>query len=256
MNPIKQAFAWWSFSNRGVEAEALLTGAAKLGYNGVDLIDEVLWPLAQKAGLTISAISGHKSIEDGLNRAENATRIENELRENLAKARQWKIPVLICFSGNRYGASDEAGIEVCSKTLSRVAAEATDSGIVLAVELLNSKVDHVGYQCDHTAWGVELCRRANSPAVKLLYDIYHMQIMEGDIIRTIQGNHEYFAYYHTAGNPGRGQPDATQEIYYPAIYRTIEKTGYTGFISHEFYPASDPLEALRKSFEEMKVALG
>jgi hydroxypyruvate isomerase len=133
--------------------------------------------------------------------------------------------------------------------LKRVAPVAADAGVVLAVELLNSKVDHRGYQCDHTAWGVELCRLVNSPAVKLLYDIYHIQIMEGDIIRTIQANHDYFAHYHTAGNPGRGQPDETQEIYYPAVYRAIAQTGYDGFISHEFIPQGDPLAALKKAFE-------
>ena len=256
MKPIRQAFSYWCFSNRGVEHEELLAKAAGLGYEGVDLIDEALWPTAQRHGLTITAIGGHDSIDNGLNRKENVGRIEKELRVNIAKARQWKIPVLICFPGNRYaGADDEAGLDQCAKTLARLAPEAADAGVVLAMELLNSKVDHKGYQCDHTAWGVELCRRVNSPAVKLLYDIYHMQIMEGDIIRTIQENHGEFAHYHTAGNPGRGQPDATQEIYYPAIYRAIAKTGYNGFISHEFIPAGDPVDALKKAFDEARLAL-
>ena len=177
MKPLRQSFAFWSFTNCGVEPEALLAGAARIGYEGVDLIDEKLWPAAQRHGLAITAIGGHNTLEDGLNRKENAERIEKELRENIAKARQWKIPVLICFSGNRHeGADDEAGLGQCAKTLSRIAPEAAEAGVVLAIELLNSKVNHKGYQCDHTTWGVELCRRVNSPAVKLLYDIYHMQI--------------------------------------------------------------------------------
>ena len=256
MKPLRQAFSYWCFSNRGVEHDELLAGAACLGYEGVDLIDEVLWPVAQRHGLAITAIGGHGSIEDGLNRSENAPRIERELRDNIAKARQWKIPVLICFSGNRYGgADDKAGLDQCAKTLARIAPEAAEAGVVLAMELLNSKVDHGKYQCDHTAWGVELCRRIDSPAVKLLYDIYHMQIMEGDIIRTIQANHDYFAHYHTAGNPGRGQPDTMQEISYPAIYRAIAQTGYSGIVSHEFLPAGDPLDALKKAFDDAHFAL-
>jgi hydroxypyruvate isomerase len=246
---MKQSFSWWCFANRGIEPEALLAGAANIGYEGVDLIDEALWPVAQKHGLRMVAVNGHGTLSDGLNQAKNADRIEQELRTSIAKARQWKIPVLICFSGDRHGASDEAGAKQCAEMLKRVAPVAADAGVVLAVELLNSKVDHRGYQCDHTAWGVELCRLVNSPAVKLLYDIYHIQIMEGDIIRTIQANHDYFAHYHTAGNPGRGQPDETQEIYYPAVYRAIAQTGYDGFISHEFIPQGDPLAALKKAFE-------
>ena len=227
-----------------------------IGYEGVDLIDEALWPTAQSHGLAITAIGGHTTLEDGLNRSENAVRIEKELRGNIARARRWKIPVLICFPGNRHdGADDEAGLAQCAKTLARIAPEAAEAGVALAMELLNSKVDHRGYQCDHTAWGVELCRRVDSPAVKLLYDIYHMQIMEGDIIRTIQANHAYFAHYHTAGNPGRGQPDATQEIFYPAIYRVIAQTGYNGFVAHEFFPPGDPIEALKKAFDDARTAL-
>jgi hydroxypyruvate isomerase len=255
MSSFKQSFAWWTFANRGVEPEALLAAAVELGYEGVDLLGEQFWPLAKKRGLTVTGINGHGTIENGLNRSENAERIEKELRVNIAKAHEWKIPVLICFSGNRHSATDETGIAECAKTLARVAPVAAEAGVTLAVELLNSKVDHKGYQCDHTAWGVELVRRVDSPAVKLLYDIYQMQIMEGDIIRAIEAHHGDFAYYHTAGNPGRGQPDATQEIYYPAIYRAIAKTGYSGFISHEFYPPGEPIEALKKAFDETRAAL-
>ena len=251
---MRQSFSWWCFANRGVAADDLLAGAAKIGYEGVELIDEALWPAAQKNGLTISSAGGHQSIDDGLNRPEHATRIEQELHAGIAKARQWKIPVLICFAGNRRGVNDEAGLEQAAKTLSQLAPVAAEAGVVLALELLNSRVDHPGYQGDRTVWGVELCRRVDSPAVRLLYDIYHMQIMEGDLIRTIEANHEWIAHYHTAGNPGRGQPDDTQEIFYPAVYRAIAKTGYRGFIGHEFLPKSDPLEALRQAFDDARAA--
>jgi len=252
---IRQSFSWWCVANRGLEPEALLNGAAKIGYAAVELIDESLWPLARKAGLEIASEGGHRTIEDGLNREENFPRIEKEVRANLAKAREWKIPVLICFSGNRRGLSDEVGLEQCAKSLSRLAPMAEDAGVVLAVELLNSKVDHPDYQCDRSAWGIELCRRVGSPAVKLLYDIYHMQIMEGDLVRTIQEGHEFFAHYHTAGNPGRGQPDETQEINYPAVYRAIAKTGYSGFIAQEFIPKGDPLAALERAYRDCAASL-
>ena len=255
MTSLRQSFSWWCYANRGVEAEALLEGAAKIGFEGVDLIEEALWPLAQKHGLTISAIGGHHSIEEGLNRRENATRIEKELRESIIKAARWKIPVVLCFAGNRVpGLSDEAGSIVCAETLARIAPIAADAGVVVALELLNSKVDHAGYLGDQTAWGVELCRRVDSPAFKLLYDIYHMQIMEGNIIRTIELQNAFFAHYHTAGVPGRCQPDEKQELNYPAIYRAITKIGYTGFISHEFPVTNNPLPALKLAFEDCATA--
>ena len=188
MNRLRQGFSWWCFQNRGVEAEALLAGARKIGYEFIDLVDESLWPEVRAHGLRVGAVSGHRSIEDGLNRIENRERIVSELRASIRKAAQWKIPALICFSGNRSGREGE--LEMCAETLSLMAPEAESEGVLLVVELLNSKVDHKDYQCDTTAWGVRLCRLVNSPAVRLLYDIYHMQIMEGDLIRTIQENHE------------------------------------------------------------------
>ena len=247
---IRQSFSYWCFEKRGVEPADLLASAAKIGYAGVELIDESLWSLARKSGLAITSMGGHGTIDSGLNRAENLARIEGEMRANIAKAKEWKIPVLICFSGVRAGLSDEAGLEQCAKSLKQLAPMAEDAGVVLAMELLNSKVDHRDYQCDHSAWGIELCRRVGSPAVKLLYDIYHMQIMEGDLIRTIREGHEFFGHYHTAGNPDRGQPDETQEIFYPAVYRAIAATGYAGILAHEFVPKGDPLAALERAFRD------
>ncbi|HSI83426.1 MAG: hydroxypyruvate isomerase family protein [Candidatus Methylacidiphilales bacterium] len=255
---LRQSFTWWSFSNRGgVSAEALLRGAAEIGYKGVELLDEALWPVAKEYGLQITTEKGHGTIESGLNRQENRMRIVDELHERIARAKEWEIPILICFSGNRAeDLSDSAGLETSAETLRLIAPAAEAAGVILAVELLNSRLDHKGYQCDHTEWGVALCDKAGSPSVKLLYDIYHMQIMEGDLIRTIQKHHSSIAHYHTAGNPGRGHPDLKQEIYYPAIYRAIAKTGYTGFIGQEFFPEGNPLEALRLAYDDCAEALG
>jgi hydroxypyruvate isomerase len=253
--PIKQSFSWWCFQGSGVEPGELLAGAARIGYAGVELIDESLWPMARDAGLAVVAVNGHGTIESGFNRRENSARIEAELRTNLGKAQEWKIPVLICFSGRRDGLSDEAGLEVCAGTLARVAPHAEAAGVTLALELLNSRVDHADYQGDRTAWGVALCERVGSPAVKLLYDVYHMQIMEGDLIRTIEKHHPHIAHYHTAGNPGRGPMSDDQEIQYPAIYRAILKTGYTGYVGHEFLPRLNPLIELETAHRQLIAAL-
>lgn len=250
MGHLRQSFSWWCFENRGLATDELLAAAVKIGYEGVDLVPEALWPDVIRHGLKISAVDGHASIIEGLNRRENAPRIEAELRARIAKAEQWKIPVLICFSGNRNGQTDEEGLKQCAETLLRVAPAAAAAGVILAVELLNSKVDHPDYQCDRTGWGVELCRQVDSPPVKLLYDIYHMQIMEGDIVRTIESEATWFAHYHTAGNPGRGLPDASQELNYPAIYKAIARTGYTGFIGHEFLPKGDIVSELSQAYRD------
>ena len=164
-------------------------------------------------------------------------------------AEQWKIPNLICFSGSREAIDDTEGADITAEGLRRVAPAAEAAGVNLVIELLNSKVDHPDYQCDHTAWGIQVCQMVDSPRVKLLYDIYHMQIMEGDIIRTIRAHHQYFAHYHTAGNPGRNDMDDTQELYYPPIIRAIQETGYDGYVGHEFIPKGDPIAALRAAYE-------
>jgi hydroxypyruvate isomerase len=244
-----QSFAWWCFANREVDADTLLASAARIGYTGVDLLDESLWPVAKRHGLRLACIRGHGTLTDGLNRRENAGRIEGELRANIAKAAANGIPTLVCFSGNRNGLSEAEGLAVTAETLSKAAPAAEAAGITLAVELLNSRVDHPDYQADRTQWGVALCEQVNSPAVKLLYDIYHMQIMEGDVIRTIKRDHRWFAHYHTAGNPGRSDLDGPQELNYPAILAAIKRTGFTGYIAHEFTPAGDTLAALARAYQ-------
>ncbi len=248
MSQLKQSVSWWCFARAGVAPEKLVSASAEIGYAGIELVGEEHWPLIVDHGLTIAAIGGHQSLTDGLNRRENHDRIEKELHHNLELAVKWGIPNLICFSGNRQGLDDQKGIEITADGLSRVAKEAEQAGVNLVLELLNSKVDHQDYQCDHTSWGVAVCERVNSPRVKLLYDIYHMQIMEGDLIRTIGQQHAHFGHYHTAGNPGRHDLDQAQELNYPAIVRAIRATGYQGFVGQEFIPQGEPLAALRAAF--------
>ncbi len=232
-----------------MQPEALVKTAVEIGYEAVELVGQEHFPLIKDHGLKIASVNGHGTIENGLNRRENRDRIRGELEANLELAVKWDIPNLIVFSGNRDGATDDEGAEITAETLRLIAPAAEDAGVTLVMELLNSKVDHHNYQCDHTAWGVRVCKMVNSPRVKLLYDIYHMQIMEGDVIRTIQENHAHFGHYHTAGVPGRHEIDETQELYYPAIVRAIQATGYDGYLGQELLPAGDPVAALRRAYE-------
>ena len=246
----KQATSYWPLSQ---VADGQMKDIFKLGITGVEMPPADKYDELRDLGFTIATIVGHASLEDGLNKRENHTRIADEIRANLETAKQYGIPNLICFSGNRNGVSDEAGAEVCIEGLKLVASDAEAAGINLIMELLNSKVDHPDYQCDNTPFGVKVVEGVNSPRVKLLYDIYHMQIMEGDLIRTIRDNHQHFAHYHTAGNPGRHDLDQQQEIYYPAVARAIAETGYDGWVGHEFGPKGDALAALQQAYQQCDV---
>jgi hydroxypyruvate isomerase len=248
MSNLKHAVSWWCFAGTGMTPQDLLRTIADTGYQAVELIEPELWPLAKKYGLSIASTNGGLSIEQGLNRREHHAQIERTIRATIQEAEQWHIPNVIVFSGNRQGLDDQVGTEITAEGLSRVTGVAEDAGVTLVIELLNSKVNHPDYQCDHTAWGVEVCKMVNSPRVKLLYDIYHMQIMEGDIISTIRAYHQYFAHYHTAGVPGRHEIDETQELYYPAIVRAILATGYEGYLGQEFIPQGEPVAALKQAF--------
>lgn len=254
MKPIKQSFPWGVFCRGGVTPEQVVAEAVKVGYKSIEMLPEEHFQLVKDAGLDIAIISGHKSLPDGLNKPANHDRIEQELRDNIDKAVKWGIPSLICFSGNREGTGDIEGARICAAGLKRVIGDAEEKGVNLAMELLNSKVNHKDYQCDRTPWGVMMCDLVGSPRAKLLYDIYHMQIMEGDVIRTIQTYGDYFAHYHTAGNPGRRDMDEEQELYYPAIARAVaNRDDYEGFVGHEFSPKGDPLEAMRAAYEVWNV---
>lgn len=248
MGLIRQSVSWWCVANGALDPESLVRAIKDIGYDAIELVDREYWPLVKKHGLTIAAIEGHRSIEDGLNRRENLDRIESEIRSNIDLAVRWKIPNLVVFSGNRDGLDDATGATNTADGLRKLAPAAEAAGVTLVLELLNSKVDHPDYQCDRTRWGIEVCRMVASPRVKLLYDIYHMQIMEGDIMRTIAAHQAYFGHYHTAGNPGRHELNETQELQYGPIVRTIAATGYDGYIGHEFIPVGDPIAALADAF--------
>ncbi|MCA9882285.1 MAG: TIM barrel protein [Anaerolineae bacterium] len=246
MMAIKQSICWWCFDK--LSPEEICKAAVDIGYPAVELVFEENWPIVKDHGLAIAAIGGHGPLEDGLNKRSNHERIQREIETNLEKAVKWGIRNLIVFSGNRNGISDEEGLANTVEGLHRVAKAAEDAGIMLVLELLNSKVDHPDYQCDHTDWGVKVCQQVDSPNVKLLYDIYHMQIMEGDVIRTIQDNHQWFGHYHTAGVPGRHEINETQELYYPPIIQAILATGYDGYLGQEFVPTGDPIAGLRQAY--------
>ena len=248
MSIIKQSVAWWCFVPNKMTPVAFVRAAADAGYTAVELVPQEHWQLVKDHGLTISSVGAHASLTVGLNRRDQHDRIEREIRENLKLAEQWGIPTMICFSGNRDGLDDKTGAEITAEGLTHVSGAAESAGVTLILELLNSKVNHPDYQCDHTAWGVQVIDAVASPRVKLLYDIYHMQIMDGDLIRTIRAHHNAFGHYHTAGNPGRNDLDEAQEIYYPAVLRAIVETGYTGYVTHEFVPKGDPAAALRETF--------
>ncbi|HEX8834022.1 MAG TPA: TIM barrel protein [Abditibacteriaceae bacterium] len=220
-----------------------------IGLTGIEMPPAERYADFRDMGYSIVSINGHQSIEDGLNRRENHARIVDELRASLQVAKEFEIQNLICFAGNRNGQGDEEGAANTIEGLSLLAKEAEAAGVTLILELLNSKVDHPDYQCDHTAWGAKVVGEVNSPRVKLLYDIYHMQIMEGDLIRNIRDNIAHIGHFHTAGNPGRKDLDDAQEINYAAVARAIYETGYSGWLGHEFHPKGDVVAALRQAFE-------
>lgn len=252
MAKIKQSLAWWCFG-RSLAPEQLIAEAKRIGYAGVEMCPQEHWQKVRDGGLRIVTEGGHASLTDGLNKPENHDRIEREIHAKLELAQKWDIPALIVFSGNRDGLADEKGIEITARGLQRVAKAAEDAGVTLVLELLNSKVNHPDYQCDRTAWGVAVCQAVNSPRVKLLYDIYHMQIMEGDVIRTLRDNIAYIGHFHTAGNPGRNDLDETQELYYPAICRAIAETDFDGYVGQELMPKGDPLTALEQAYKVCNV---
>ena len=230
-----------------VELETLALWGKQNGLGSIELLDIQDIPKVQKHGLTCAMVSGIPGgITKGLNRLENHDKIVEWVDMAAPKVAQLGCQNIICFSGNRQGQSNEEGIQNCAIGLKRLMPIAEKHKVTMVMELLNSKVDHADYQCDHTAWGVDLCKAVGSDRFKLLYDIYHMQIMEGDVIATIKKSAPYIAHYHTGGVPGRHEIDETQELFYPAIMRAIAETGYKGFVAQEFIPKRDPLTSLKQ----------
>ena len=242
---IRQSVCRWCYGN--IPLEKLAVEVKKIGYQSVELLlpPEIL--TVKKLGLTCAMVGG-ADIANGLNRKENHAKIEKQLRERIEFAAAENIPNVICMSGNRRGMDDAEGLANCVVGLKGVVGFAEAKKVTLCMEGLNSKINHKDYMYDYTKWGVELCKKLGSPRFKLLYDIYHMQIMEGDVIRTIRDCKEYIAHYHTGGNPGRHEIDETQELNYPAIVKAILDTGYKGFLGQEFIPVREPIASLAQGF--------
>jgi len=250
---LQQSVCKWCYRNLSVEE--LARGAAGIGMKSVELVPPEDWPVLKKYGLTCAMASygdalRNPQIKEGLNRKENHDAWEQYFRRFIDASADAGVPNVICFSGWRQGMSDEEGLENCAIGLGRVIGLAEKKGVTLCMELLNSKFEGKPgeYMADHTAWGVKLVKRVGSPRFKLLYDIYHMQIMEGDVIRTIRDNWDYIAHYHTAGNPGRHEIDETQELNYHAISKALLDKNYKGYLAQEFLPTNDAMTSLAQAF--------
>ena len=238
---LHQSVCRWCYGK--IPLDELCSAAQRMGLVGIDLMTPADFPTLKKYGLICTMTSSHP-LNVGLadeKSHETCLKAVNDMIEATAKE-GWKN--VITFSGNRRGIDDATGMKNCVKALKQIVPIAEKAGITIQMELLNSKVDHKDYMCDNTKWGVELVKRVGSDKFKLLYDIYHMQIMEGDVIRTIEKDHDAFGHYHTGGNPGRHEIDESQELNYKAIAKAIIGTGYQGYYAHEFIPVRDPLTSL------------
>ena len=243
---IHQSVCQWCYPH--IPLDQLAEYAAKIGLRGVDLLQPEQYEIPRRYGLICTmGYAGGGEIGNALNRVENHAAIEQAFRTNIPLAAKAGVPNVITFSGNRAGLSDGEGARNTITGLNRVKKIAADHGVTICLELLNSKRDHHDYMCDHTAWGVRVMQEVNSPNVKLLYDIYHMQIMEGDLIETIRQNLQWIGHFHTGGVPGRHELDGTQEIQWDAVMRAIADAGFKGYVAHEFVPTGDPLTSLGKA---------
>jgi len=243
---IRQSASRWCYQK--ISLEELCAKGAEMGLEGIDLLNEEEWEIPRQYGLVCSmGYGGGGEIPNALNRIENHARIEAAFQKSIPHAAKTGVPNLITFSGNRDGLSAEEGSRNTVAGLNRVKKVAEDHGVTICLELLNSKVDHKGYMCDHTAWGVRVVEEVNSPNVKLLYDIYHMQIMEGDLSQTIIANSRWIGHFHTGGVPGRHELDDSQEVNWAGVMRAIASTGFQGFVGHEFIPTRDPMTSLRQA---------
>lgn len=241
---IKQSVCGGCLRKARMDAEQTASLLTKMGVVGRDLVGRNDWPLLKKHGLVATMVSGAGSIRKGLNDKSMHPKFLDDFKNNIKAAAEYKWPNVICMAGDRKGISDEEGMDNCHTILKEAVKIAEDHQVTICMELLNSRVNHPGYMCDKSTWGFELCRRVDSPRFKMLYDIYHMQIMEGDLIATIRKNIKYIGHFHTAGVPGRHELDENQEIYYPAVMRAILEAGYTGYVAHEYTPLRDPVASL------------
>ena len=245
---LKQSVSYWCYQGK-YKLPEFAKAVSDMGLTAIDLLKEDEWPVVKAAGLICSM--GYPAegaqIPKGLNDKANHDIIVRGLTKSLPVAARMGVPNLIAFFGNRGSISEAEAFDNCVAGLNRVKKAAEDAGVTICVELLNSKVDHKDYLGDHTSFGVRVIKAVDSPRVRLLYDIYHMQIMEGDVIRTIRDNHQYIAHYHTGGVPGRHEIDDTQELNWATVCRAIVETGYTGYVAHEFVPTREPLKSLAEA---------
>jgi len=245
---IRQSASRWCYQS--IPLEKLCAYGAEIGLKAIDLLNVEEWEMPRRYGLICSmGYAGGGDIASALNRVENHPKIEEAFRKNIPLAAKLGVPNVITFSGNRAGMSDEEGAKNTIAGLKRLKKIGEDNGVTICIELLNSKVDHKDYMCDHTAWGLQVVQAVNSPRVKLLYDIYHMQIMEGDLIATIQKNIDWLGHFHTGGVPHRHELDGTQEVQWDGVMRGIAATNYRGYVAHEFVPTHDPLTSLRQAVD-------
>ncbi len=250
----QHSVSWWCIARPERDPEDMLRTVKDIGYTALELVPVEQFPLARDHGLTIATHQLHVPLEQGISHDKYWEDIKRQAEASFKLAQDWGIPNLIAFSGNREGLDDKRGAENAIKHLEQLARDAASAGVMLLLELLNSKVNHPDYQCDRTAWGVEVVSAVNSSNARLLYDIYHMQVMEGDIIATIREHHHWFAHYHTAGVPGRNEIDASQELNYRPICQAIADTGFGGYLGQEFLPLGDWKAALREAYAICNIA--
>jgi hydroxypyruvate isomerase len=243
---LKQSVSRWCYQK--IPLPEFARAVKEMGLTAIDLLKEDEWPVVRDLGLTCSmGYGGGGTIPDGLNNKANHDAIVSGLEKSLPVAAKLGVPNLITFFGNRKGMPDQEGLDNCVIGLDRIKKAAEDAGVTVCLEVLNSKVDHKDYLGDRSAYGFQVIKAVGSPRVKVLYDAYHMQIMEGDLIRTIRDNHQAIAHYHTGGVPGRHELDGTQEVQWRSVAAAIADTGFTGYFAHEFVPTRDPLTSLREA---------
>jgi len=244
---LKQSVSRWCYGR--IPLDDLCEAAKGIGYRSVELLSEKEWAVPKKHGLECAMANGFGTIPVGFNRPDNHDKLVADAERMIPLVAAAGVPNIVVFSGNRAGLSDGEGIANCIAGLKRVTPTAERHNVTLCLEMLNSKVDHKDYQADHTAWAVQVVQGVSSPRLKLLYDIYHMQIMDGDVIATIRANAGHIAHFHTGGVPGRAEIDDTQELNYRRVMQAIADLGFTGFVGQEFVPKRDPLTSLKQAFE-------
>ena len=244
---LRQSVSRWCYGK--IPLDELCAAARQIGYRSVELLDEKDWSAPARHGLACAMANGFGTIPVGFNRPDHHDKLVSDAERMIPRAAAAGVPNIVCFSGNRAGLSDGEGIANCITGFRRITPLAERHGVTLCLELLNSKVDHADYHADHTTWGVEVVKGVSSPRLKLLYDIYHMQIMEGDVIATIRANAAHIAHFHTGGVPGRHEIDETQELNYRRVMQAIADLGFTGYVGQEFVPVRDPLASMRQAFE-------